>query len=135
VPVNSGPEAITAFRGGHLDMIAVSDYAPLLDAGEIRILAETGPVRLPAAPDAPSFRELGYPVSPAIFYGLGGPAGLPAEVVSRWEGLVREATEDERLKGLIARLKMIPSYAPAERFRAEALQDFELMGDALRQVT
>jgi hypothetical protein len=30
---------------------------------------------------------------------------------------------------------MIPSYAPAERFRAEALQDFELMGDALRQVT
>jgi tripartite-type tricarboxylate transporter receptor subunit TctC len=135
VPVNSGAEAVTAFRGRHLDMIASSDYAPLLDAGEIRILAETGPVRLPAAPDAPSFRELGYAVSPAIFYGVGGPAGLPAEVSARWEALVRDACETERMKGLIGRLKMIPDYAPADRFRTEALQDFELMGEAIRQVT
>jgi tripartite-type tricarboxylate transporter receptor subunit TctC len=92
-------------------------------------------VRLPAAPDAPSFRELGYAVSPAIFYGVGGPAGLPAEVSARWEALVRDACETERMKGLIGRLKMIPDYAPADRFRTEALQDFELMGGAIRQVT
>jgi tripartite-type tricarboxylate transporter receptor subunit TctC len=134
VPFNSGPEAITAFRGRHIDMVAQSDYALLLDSGEIRILAETGPERLPAAPEAPSFRELGYPVSPAIFYGIGGPAGLPLEIAARWEAIVREATETQRMRDLISRLKMIPSFAPGERFRTEALQDFAAIGDALRQI-
>jgi len=134
VPFNNGPEAITAFRGRHIDMVAQSDYAVLLDGGEIRILAETGPERLPAAPDAPTFRELGYPVSPAIFYGIGGPARLPPEIVARWEALVREATETDRMQALIARLKMIPSYAPSERFRREALEDYAQIGEALRQV-
>ncbi len=134
VPFNSGPEAITAFRGRHIDMVAQSDYAVLLDAGEIRILAETGPERLPVAPEAPTFRELGYPVSPAIFYGIGGPAGLPPAIVERWQTLVREATETPRLRDLIARLKMIPSYATGEAFRTEALRDYAAIGDALRQM-
>lgn len=134
VPFNSGPEAITAFRGRNIDMIAQSDFAVLLDAGEIRILAETGPQRLTVAPDAPTFRELGYPVSPAIFYGIGGPSGLPPAITARWDELVREATETDRMKALIARLRLIPSYAPAEQFRREALQDYQQIGDALRQV-
>ncbi len=134
VPFNSGPEAITAFRGRHIDMIAQSDFAVLLDGGEIRILAETGPERLTVAPEAPAFRELGYPVSPAIFYGIGGPAGLPPAIANRWDALVREATETERMKALIGRLRLIPSYAPGEQFRREALQDYQQIGDALRQV-
>ncbi|WP_439580359.1 Bug family tripartite tricarboxylate transporter substrate binding protein [Elioraea sp.] len=134
VPFNSGPEAITAFRGRHIDMVAQSDYAVLFDAGEIRILAETGPERLPVAPEAPTFRELGYPVSPAIFYGIGGPANLPPAIVERWETLVREATEAQRMRDLIARLKMIPSFASGETFRADALRDFVAIGEALRQM-
>jgi len=134
IPFNNGPEAITAFRGGNLDMVAQSDYAVLLDNGEIKILAETGPERLPTAPDAPTFRELGYDVSPAIFYGIGGPAGLPPEIVERWETMVREATETEEFKGLLAQLKMIPAYLPSEEFRKAALADYELIGEAVKQI-
>jgi tripartite-type tricarboxylate transporter receptor subunit TctC len=134
VPFNSGPEAIAAFRGKHIDMIAISDYAVLLDEGQIRILAETGPQRLPAAPDAPTFRELGYPVSPAIFYGIGGPAGLPPEVVKTWEEIVRTATESPRFAELIGRFKMIPNFVGSEQFRAESLADYALMADAAKQV-
>ena len=134
VPFNSGPEAIAAFRGKHIDMIAISDYAVLLDEGQIRILAETGPQRLPAAPDAPSFRELGYPVSPAIFYGIGGPAGLPPEIVKTWEEIVQTATQSPRFAELIGRFKMIPNFVGAEQFRAESLADYALMATAAKQV-
>lgn len=134
VPFNSGPEAIAAFRGKHIDMIAISDYAVLLDEGQIRILAETGPQRLPAAPDAPSFRELGYPVSPAIFYGIGGPAGLPPEIVKTWEEIVQAATQSPRFAELIARFKMIPNFVGSEQFRTESLADYALMAAAAKQV-
>lgn len=134
IPFNNGPEAITAFRGGNLDMVAQSDYAVLFDAGEIKILAETGPERLPVAPDAPTFRELGYDVSPAIFYGIGGPAGLPPEIVDRWETLVEEAIETEEFQALLARLKMIPAYLPSEEFRDAALADYELIGEAVEEM-
>ena len=134
VPFNNGPEAITAFRGGNLDMVAQSDYAVLLDTGEIKILAETGPERLPVAPNAPTFRELGYDVSPAIFYGIGGPAGLPPEIVARWETLVKEATETEQFKALLARLKMIPAYLPSKAFRDAALTDYHLIGEAVAKM-
>lgn len=134
VPFNNGPEAISALRGKHIDMIAVGEYQTLLTTGEIRVLAETGPQRLPAVPDVPSFAELGYAVSPAIFYGIGGPAGLPDEVVRVWDGIVRKAVETPKLKELIARLGMIPSYASGEAFRAEALKDYGQIGAALKQV-
>ena len=134
IPFNSGPEAIAAFRGKHIDMLAASDYATLLDEGVIKILAETGPARLPSAPNAPSFRELGYSVSPAIFYGIGGPAGLPPETVRLWQDIVRKATESPRLAELIARFKMIPSYATGDQFRQEALSDYDLIGAAVKQV-
>jgi tripartite-type tricarboxylate transporter receptor subunit TctC len=134
VPFNSGPEALAAFRGKHIDMLAASDYATLMDEGLIKILAETGPERLPTAPQAPSFRELGYAVSPAIFYGIGGPAGLPPEVVQRWQDIVRKATESPRFAELIGRFKMISSYAPSDQFRQQALSDYELIGAAVKQV-
>jgi tripartite-type tricarboxylate transporter receptor subunit TctC len=134
VPFNSGPEAIAAFRGKHIDMIAISDYAVLLDEGQIRILAETGPQRLPAAPDAPSFRELGYPVSPAIFYGIGGPAGLPPEIVKTWEEIVQAATQSPRFAELIGRFKMISNFVGSEQFRTESLADYALMASAAKQV-
>lgn len=134
IPFNNGPEATTAFRGDNLEMIAQSDYAALLDAGEIKILAETGPERLPVAPEAPTFRELGYNVSPAIFYGIGGPAGLPTEIVERWDSLIKEATESEEFRALLARLKMIPGYLPSEEFRKAAMTDYELIGKAVDEM-
>ena len=134
IPFTSGTEAITAFRGGDLDMVAQSDYAVLLDNNEIKILAETGPEPLPAAPDAPTFNELGYEVSPAIFYGIGGPAGLPPEIVETWETIVREATETEEFKALLDRLKMVPAYQPSEEFREQFLSDYEVMGEAVAEM-
>ncbi len=46
--------------------------------------------RVPDFPDLPTFGELGYPeLTASIWFSLSGPAGTPAEVVSRLNAEVR----------------------------------------------
>jgi len=90
VPFSGGADAITALLGGHIEAVVSSDYGPQLDAGTVRLLIETGPQKIPGHPELPTFAELGYPISVPSTYGLFGPAGMPAEVTSFWEGVVKE---------------------------------------------
>jgi tripartite-type tricarboxylate transporter receptor subunit TctC len=57
---------------------------PHFDAGRLRLLAVSSERRFPAVPDAPTLSEAGYPaVDGFAWFGLIGPAGLPAEVVAK----------------------------------------------------
>jgi tripartite-type tricarboxylate transporter receptor subunit TctC len=90
VPFGGGADAITALLGGHIEAVVSSDYGPQLDAGTVRLLAESGPNKIPGFEGLPTFAELGYPIAVPSVYGIMGPANLPAEVVSFWETLVQE---------------------------------------------
>jgi tripartite-type tricarboxylate transporter receptor subunit TctC len=53
-------------------------------AGKLRALAVTSRTRLAAAPEVPTFHEAGIPGYEAIgWFGVVGPAGLPAPIVQR----------------------------------------------------
>jgi len=55
---------------------------PHLKSGRVRALAVTGAKRHPAVPDVPTLEELGLKGFDAMqWYGVVGPAGMPAEVV------------------------------------------------------
>jgi tripartite-type tricarboxylate transporter receptor subunit TctC len=57
---------------------------PHFDAGRVRLLAVSSDRRLPGAPDAPTLAEAGFAaVDGFAWFGLVGPAGLPADVVSK----------------------------------------------------
>ncbi|MBI3127973.1 MAG: tripartite tricarboxylate transporter substrate binding protein [Candidatus Tectomicrobia bacterium] len=55
----------------------------LAQAKQIRILAVPSPRRNPLVPDAPTAKDLGYPVVIDLFRGLSVPKGTPAEVKDR----------------------------------------------------
>ena len=63
VPYKAGVEANTALLGGHIEAVASTDFGPPLKAGQIRLLVETGPHKIPGEPQVPTFRELKYPLS------------------------------------------------------------------------
>ncbi len=90
VPFSGGTDAITALLGGHIDMVVAADFAPHLNAGKVRLLAESGPEPIKGHPDVPTFKQLGYPLSIASSYGLFGPSGLAKPVVSFWEQTTRD---------------------------------------------
>lgn len=101
IPFSGGAEAVTALLGGHIDAVVSADYGPHLDAGSVRLLIETGPDPIPGAPDLPTFRERGYPVSIAASYGLFGPAGLSPMVVDWWQSCIRDMMDTDPYRAFL----------------------------------
>jgi len=57
---------------------------PHIRAGKVKALAVTGTRRHPLLPDVPTFEELGYKGFDGVqWYGIVGPANLPAPIVKR----------------------------------------------------
>jgi tripartite-type tricarboxylate transporter receptor subunit TctC len=86
VPYKSTAQYVQDLVGGHLQ-VALNFWPTVgaqVKAGKIRALAVTGPRRLEAAPDVPTFAESGLAgFEAASWQGLMVPAGTPPAVVAR----------------------------------------------------
>jgi len=101
-----GP-ALTDVIGGQVPavILPLGTLLPQASAGKLRILAHSGGRRSTAAPNIPTFKELGYPaVEISGWFGLFAPARTPAEIVNRYNTIViqaeRTAATQERLRAL-----------------------------------
>lgn len=94
-------ESTAALLGGHVD-ISLDPPITMLgpwESGDLNLLATLNEERSAALPDVPTLKELGYEnlVLNAVA-GIGGPAGLPEDVVAKWEEVIQKTAEDPRLK-------------------------------------
>jgi tripartite-type tricarboxylate transporter receptor subunit TctC len=98
----TGPVYAELRRGDvHLVMDVPSTAAPHLQAGAVRALAQTGSGPTPLAPGVPTLAEAGLPgggFASETWFGLFGPAGLPAPVAARLAAALREALADPALR-------------------------------------
>lgn len=131
VPFGGGSEALTAVMGGHIDMAVSSDYGPQLDAGNVRLLAETGSTKVPGLPQVQTFRELGYPISVTTTYGLFGPAGLPRDVVAWWESLIKELMDTPAYAATVKKMRFTPYYEDSPTFTRNVVDGFQKYGQAI----
>lgn len=71
--------------GNHIDFAvqSVASSAGQVRGGFLRPLAQTAPERLPDYPDVSTFKELGYDLVTANWFGLAGPAKLPPDIVTK----------------------------------------------------
>jgi len=86
VPYRGSSGILNDLLGGQID--AASDNIPSLlphiRSGRLRALAVRDVQRVPALPDVPTFKELGYDsISQPLWFGLVAPAGTPRDVVRR----------------------------------------------------
>src|SRR5438105_5549186 len=97
VPYKGGGPAMTDLMGGQIPML-FSSLGPAVGAvksGKIRALAVTSLSRSAAFPDVPTMDEVGLKgFDSTAWYGILGPAGLPAEVVNRWTRALAKAGAD-----------------------------------------
>jgi tripartite-type tricarboxylate transporter receptor subunit TctC len=94
-----------------------------IKAGQLRALAVTSEARLAAAPDVPTFKELGTPAMTAtIAYGIFGPAHLPADIVAKLNQAIGAAVSAPDVNARLQAEGDVPvTSTPAEfgdRFRA-----------------
>jgi tripartite-type tricarboxylate transporter receptor subunit TctC len=85
VPFRGAGPAMTAVIAGEVPLL--SDSLPAsaghLRQGAVRALGVSGEARSAAIPEVPTFREQGVDLVSTSWFGLSGPAGLPASVTER----------------------------------------------------
>lgn len=123
VPMQGSAEVLAGLLGNTLDVGIISDYASLLAAGRLRLLAEIGSEVFAGLEQVPTFERLGYPLAPTIFFGLAGPAGMSPQQVALWSDIVAEATRSEEFRRLVGRLNGEVSFLGHDRFHAFVLDD------------
>ena len=118
IPYKGGADAITALMGGQIDALVAAEFPPFVASGQARLLVESGPDKLPDFPALPTYKELGYPLSVPIFYGIAGPAGMPADVIAQWEDAAGDMMKSAAFKELMGKLKSTASYQGHKDFTA-----------------
>ena len=68
-----------------------SGFAPFVDSGRLRLLTTFAGKRSPRWPTVPTLRELGFNIVAMSPFGLGGPRGLPAPIVTTLHDAFRRA--------------------------------------------
>lgn len=104
VPYKGAGEAVSNLLGGQVNLMFSAPAAVLahFSTGKLKPLAVTGAARARAAPDIPTFTELGYPqVDADNWYGMALPAGTPKFVLAK---LHAELMRILRLPDLIMKL-------------------------------
>jgi len=91
-PYKGAALAITDLIAGHIPAASttLTTAATQIKAGRARALAVSSAARLPEFADVPTYVESGYPdLIATVWFGLSGPAGVPAPVAARLNAEVR----------------------------------------------
>lgn len=100
IPYKGGAPMTTDLLSGQipLGIDVITAFAPLVKEGKLRGLAVTTRSRSPLLPDVPTTTELGYPQLVAEnYFGVSGPAGLPADVVATLTAALDKVVADPAL--------------------------------------
>ena len=106
VPYRSGPEAISAVLGGHLDVALVSAVNPVgnVQAGKLRVLTQTTAERGAGyLKDIPTWKELGVNVEYATAQGFTGPKSMPPQAIPYWENVLARFARDAEWQKVLER--------------------------------
>ncbi|QNP62555.1 Bug family tripartite tricarboxylate transporter substrate binding protein [Streptomyces genisteinicus] len=116
VPFDGGGELLASVLGGKVafGVSGVGEYLDQIRSGELRLLAVTGPKRVPGL-DAPTLREAGLDTEFTNWRGIVAPPGLTDQ-------------ERDRLVALVTELHASPQWQ--ESLRTNGWDDAFLTGDA-----
>jgi len=125
IPYKGNAELNQALMGGQL--MAGSDstgWAPLVDAGKVRVINVWGEKRLPKFPDAPTLKELGIDIVQNSPFGIGAPRGTPPDVVAKLHDAFKKAMEEPSYLAALNRYDMLPMYKSSAAYTKFAQDTF-----------
>ena len=131
VPFKGTPEVVQALFSNSVDCY----WAPIsagmahIKSGKLRALAVSSSKRSPALPEVPTTGEAGVTGADApLWFGVWGPAGIPADIVGKINADVRKALADPGVKEKLANLgndAMDMSAQEFARFVRSELEDYQ----------
>ena len=128
--------AITDVLGGQTQFMMPGLAAALqhIKSGKLRPLAVTGSKRHPALPDTPTFEELGYTGFNAVqWYGIVGPAKMPAPIVERLNTEINKAISTPELRERLSGEALDPMPMTSAEFAAFIAAEVERWTKLVRE--
>jgi len=125
IPYKGSSELMQAIGGSHIMAAADSTgFAPLVQAGKLRVLNTWGDKRLEKFPDAPTLKELGLDIVQNSPFGIGAPRGTPPDVVKKLHDAFKKSMEDPSYVQALARYDMLPIYMDSAQYTRFAQETF-----------
>lgn len=106
VPYKGSAQALNDLLSGEVDFNVDSPplMVPNIKAGKLVGIAAVSPTRLPLLPDVPTMAEAGYPgVTMGQWFGVLGPAGMPAEVAESLNKHINEILQSPEVLEVLAK--------------------------------
>ena len=131
-----GKGAVTKALSGEVDFVFVgaSNYTSLVPSGKLRVLAVASDERVPYLPDVPTFREAGYPLDAAVWFGLLVVKGTPPDRIDRLRDEVGKVAHEPKTLELYKRFNFTPSFLDAKAFGAEIARNVALHRKVLKSL-
>jgi tripartite-type tricarboxylate transporter receptor subunit TctC len=135
VPYAGDTPALADLVAGHVDLgfMSFSPSKPLVEAGRLRALAVTDPVRNPLMPAVPTVAESGLPgYEVTTWWGLLAPRGTPDTVVERVNAAVLHALREPAVAQRFTELGVVPIGSTPEAFAERIREDLDRFGRIVR---
>lgn len=115
-------------------MAPMESAAPLVKAGRLKALAQTGETRSPHMPDVPTFAEAGVPnFNVELWYGLFAPAGTPKPIVARLNKEVAAILTTPEVKALLAAGGNEPATGTPEQLGTLIRNEFAMWSELVQR--
>lgn len=127
IPYKGTGPALTDLLGGQLQVIfgSTPSTAPHVKSGKLRAIGVTSKTRSSALPDVPPIADTVPGYYAPLLYGMWGPRGLPAEVVTLWNREVAQLLQTADMKERLVNAGIEPAGGPPAQFRDALKSDIE----------
>ncbi len=136
IPYRGAAQVMTDMTTGSIQLCftTIASAKPLVDGGQLRVLAVAAPQRTSAMPELPTFAELGLPqVEASLWIGMMAPAGTPAPVVARLNALFLAALATAPVKTAMATVGADILAQGPDRFGALLRDDYPRWAEVVRR--
>jgi tripartite-type tricarboxylate transporter receptor subunit TctC len=137
VPYRGSVPGITDVVGGQIASMftPAGDFLPNHRAGKLRLLATSGRVRLPFAPEVATFAEQGFPdLTTEEWFGFHAPARTPAAVVANASQVINAAVRDKAFADSLAVVGLLPLAMTPEEMLKSQRAEFERWGPLVKKI-
>jgi len=136
VPYRTVGEATNNVIGGHIDAVFSAASTAIGIGSQAKVLGVTGPKRLAALPDVPTFQESGVKVTGfenGSWYGLVAPVGTPDAIIAKLNSVLLATVADKALAAKLMASGIILSGSTPAEFGDLIKAQYDYWGTTLRQ--
>jgi tripartite-type tricarboxylate transporter receptor subunit TctC len=134
VPYRGTAPALTDLIGGQVQMVfcTIPSAIQYITSGQLRAIAVTGATRYEGTPDIPTVGESVKGFESAQWYGIGAPAGTPADVIALLNKEINAGLDDPKLKAKLAELGGEPLKMTPGEFGKFVAAETDKMGKVIK---